>query len=189
MPVKEGSQKPQQELSSETIKAQKDTSQGKREDVKLEKELFSWRSSSLSFKKRDKEFWVKILSVSGLFAFILFLAEGVMPVILLISIIFLFYVIANIQPEIIVNKITNKGIRIADRLNKWEVFTRFWFVERGTDTFLVLETLNIPGRLELAVNSKDREKLEKILTQFIPKEETTPTKVDQVAEWISKKFF
>lgn len=184
----ENSPKTQQKVSSGSSSPQ-NPPEYQTQDVESEKELFSWKSPSTTFKKRDKEFWVKIMVVSGLFGFILFLAEGVMPVILLISIVFLFYVITNIQPEIIVNKITNKGIRIADRLNKWELFTRFWFVERGKNTFLVLETLSIPGRLELAVDSKDKEKLEKVLTRFIPREEIPPTRLDKATEWLSKRFF
>src|SRR3989344_2388837 len=80
-----------------------------------EKDLHSWKAPSRPFKKRGREFWVTVLSIAALLAFVLFLAEGVMPVILIISLVFLFYVLSTVTPEEIEYKITNRGVKVADK--------------------------------------------------------------------------
>ncbi|MDP1760059.1 MAG: hypothetical protein Q8L01_01165, partial [Candidatus Woesebacteria bacterium] len=93
----------------------------------LEKDLVIWIAPARPFKRRDKQFYLTIISIAGLVSLIIFLAEGVMPVILIVSLIFLYYVMSTVQPENIEYKITNKGIKIAGKRTGWESFARFWF--------------------------------------------------------------
>ena len=65
----------------------------------LEKVLFSWKAPMRPFKARDREFWITTIVIAVIFGFILFLIEGVMPVILIVSIIFLYYVLSTVKPE------------------------------------------------------------------------------------------
>lgn len=154
-----------------------------------EKELFSWKAPLRPSIRKDKNFWVKVFVITTIFGFIIYIAEGILPVILLISLIFLFYVLTNVQLEEVVYKITNRGIRIADRLNKWDFFTHFWFIERGKTSILALGTFSVPGRLELIIEEKDKDKIRKILSRYIPEEEINPNTIDKASEWLSKKFF
>ena len=55
----------------------------------VEKVYFSWKATERPFKKRNKEFWITTLVIATIFGLILFLVEGAMPVILIISIIFI----------------------------------------------------------------------------------------------------
>ena len=58
----------------------------------LEKDLITWVAPARPFKRRDKQFYLTTVSIAGIVCLILFLAEGAMPVILIISLIFLYYV-------------------------------------------------------------------------------------------------
>ncbi|KKQ93619.1 MAG: hypothetical protein UT19_C0009G0028 [Candidatus Woesebacteria bacterium GW2011_GWB1_39_10b] len=111
-----------------------------------------------------------------------------MPVVLLIALVFLFYILSTVEPETIEYAITNKGIKVADRRNDWEIFTRFWFTKRLNTDLLILETLAIPGRLELVINESDKEKTKKTLSLYIPEEEAAPTRMDKASDWVSKKL-
>jgi len=122
-----------------------------------EKSLFSWRAASRPFKRRDREFWITVLGIAGLCGVVLFLIEGVMPVILIISLVFLFYILSTVEPEEINYEITNKGIKIAGRRTDKEVLNRFWFSKRFDSELLVFEMLVLPGRLEVVINPKDKE--------------------------------
>jgi len=153
-----------------------------------EKTLLSWRAASRPFKKRDKRFWTTIVIISTIFGLILFLAEGVMPVILIISIIFLFYVLSTVEPEEIEYKITNKGVKIADKTNPWEVLTRFWFTNRLKTELLVFELTRIPGRLETVINSSDKDKLRKVVSEYLPEEQASPSGLDKMANWLAKRL-
>jgi hypothetical protein len=155
---------------------------------KPEKELFAWAAPSRPFKRRDREFYVTIIAIAFIIGLILFFVEGVMPVILIISLIFLFYVLSTVEPESIIYKITNKGINVAGRETTWEFLSRFWFSKRFNSTLLVFETTRIPGRLELVVNASDKDDLRKVISKYISEEEAPPSFLDKSANWFSKRL-
>jgi hypothetical protein len=153
-----------------------------------EKDLFAWRAPARPFKRRGREFWVKTVAIAGVVGLILFLIEGFMPVILIISLVFLFYILTTVEPEEIEYKVTNKGVKIAGRRTEWGLLTRYWFSRRSGNELLVFEILTLPGRLELVVNSKEKEAIKKALSAYLPEEEAPPTNLDKVANWFSKKL-
>jgi hypothetical protein len=153
-----------------------------------EKMLFSWKASSRPFKKRAKEFWLRTIAVASVLGLVLFIIEGAMPVILLIAVFFLFYILSTVEPETIEYKITSYGVRVAENLNDWNFFTRFWFTERLGSNLIVFETTGLTGRLELIIDLKDREKLKTEVSKYIQEEKATPTSIDRASEWISERF-
>lgn len=153
-----------------------------------EKDLFIWKAPARPFKRRDKQFWMTLIAIAGVFGLILFLVEGAMPVILIISLVFLFYVLSTVEPEEIECKITNKGIKIADKRTDLGNLTRFWFSRRFNSELLVFEMAILPGRLEMVINSKDREAIRKALSPYLPEEEAPPSGLDRAANWFAKKL-
>lgn len=160
----------------------------KKEVPETEKEVFSWTAPARPFKRRDRRFYTTLIATAGIVGLVLFLAEGFMPVILLISIIFLFYIMSTVEPEKIEYGITNKGIKIGGQTTFWEIMTRFWFSKRFDSEILVIETVVLPGRLELVINVEDKEKVKQALAAHIPEEEVSPSLVDKASSWFSKKL-
>lgn len=154
----------------------------------LEKDLVIWIAPARPFKRRDKQFYLTIISIAGLVSLIIFLAEGVMPVILIVSLIFLYYVMSTVQPENIEYKITNKGIKIAGKRTGWESFGRFWFGKRHDSELLIFETFAVPGRIELVIDSDYKEKIKKTLSEYLTEEEISPSILDKAIDWFSKKL-
>ncbi len=111
-----------------------------------------------------------------------------MPVLLIVALVFLFYILSTVEPGEIEYKITNKGVRIADKRNSWEIFTRFWFSERLGSSLLVFEMLTLPGRLEVVINTKDEDAIRKAVLKHLPEEEAPPTNLDKAANWFSQKL-
>ena len=153
-----------------------------------EKELFKWKAQSRPFQQRGREFWVRVLAIAGVFGLILFVIEGVMPVILMITVIFLYYILSTVRPEEIEYKITNKGVKISDKTTEWSLMNRFWFAMRMRSDLLVFEIFNFPGRLELVIDQNDKGKLKEIISKYIPEEEAPPANMDKAADWLSKKI-
>lgn len=177
---------PAQEQKKQTqVSTQAGQSTTKREPEKM---IFSWRAPARPFKRRDREFWVSIIAIAAVAGFILFIIEGVMPVILVISLVFLFYILSTVQPEEIEYKITNKGVNIADKRIEWQVLSRFWFSRRFESGLLVFETLTLPGRLELVIKPEDKKELKKAILNHIPEEEAPPINLDRAANWFAKKL-
>ena len=154
----------------------------------LEKDLVVWNAPSRPFKRRDKQFYLTTISIAGIVCLILFLAEGAMPVILIISLIFLYYVMSTVPPEVIEYKVTNKGIKVLGRRADWENLGRFWFVKRYDNELLVVETNFIPNRMEVVIDSNQKEKIQKELSEYLVHEEISPSNLDKAIEWFSKKL-
>lgn len=111
-----------------------------------------------------------------------------MPVLLIISIVFLYYVLSTVQPEDIDYKITNLGIKVGGNRTDWENFKRFWFTKRFDNDMLVLETTSLPGRMEMVINSETKENLKKVVSEYVPYEEVPSSGVDNFIDWVSKKL-
>jgi hypothetical protein len=154
----------------------------------LEKDLVKWIAPSRPFKRRDRQFYVTTISIAGMVCLILFLAEGAMPVILIISLIFLYYVMSTVPPEDIEYKITNKGIKVGGRLTEWENLGRFWFGKRFDSDLLIFETKTIPNRMELVFKSELKVEAEKTLKEYLVEEEISPSNLDKAIDWFSKKL-
>jgi hypothetical protein len=153
-----------------------------------ERDLVTWTAPARPFKMRDKQFYTATFAIAGIIALVLFLAEGIMPVILIIALVFLFYVLSTVPPENIEYKITTKGVKIAGKLTEWQALTRFWFRENMGSQILILESLFIPGRVELVTNPEIKNDLKKEISAYIPYEEISASGLEKITDWVSKKL-
>lgn len=153
-----------------------------------EKDLFIWTSPSRPFKRRDRQFYVTTFAIAGIVSLILLFAEGMMPVLLIISLVFLYYVLSTVEPEKIEYKITTKGVKIAGRLTTWNYMNSFWFTKKLDTPLLVIDVALIPGRIEMVIEDKDKEILKREISAFIPYEEIPNSGLDKATDWLSSKL-
>src|SRR4030066_2012234 len=116
-----------------------------------ERDLVTWTASARPFKRRDRQFYVTTFAIAGIVSLVLFLAEGVMPVILIISLVLLYYVRSTVQPEDVEYKITTKGIKISGKLTEWHYLNRYWFTKRFDNELMVVDTVLLRGRIEFMI--------------------------------------
>jgi len=156
--------------------------------VEPEKTLFLWKAPARPFKRRDREFYVTVVSIFVIIGLVFFLVEGPIPVILLASVLFLVYVLNTVEPETIEYEITNKGVKVAGRNNPWEGLVRFWFTKRFNSAMVVFETVGVPGRLELVINKNEEEKIKEVVSEYLKEEEGPPNFSDKAVNWFNKKL-
>lgn len=153
-----------------------------------EKILLTWIAPSRPFKRRSRDFYIKVLTVAALFGLILFLLEGLMPVLLLIALIFLFYVMSTIEPDTIEYQLTSFGVKIAGKRTDWNLMNRFWFTKRLGSELLTIETAALPGRLELMFKPELKADITKIVSDYLTHEEIPPAFLDKLTGFTSKFF-
>jgi hypothetical protein len=153
-----------------------------------ERDLVVWTAPARIFKKHSKKFYITTFSMAGIVSIIIFLAEGIMPVILIVSLVFLYYVLATVQPENIEYKITNKGIKIAGKGTPWNNIVRFWFSTKSGSEVLNFDISTVPGRMELVINPEIKDILKREISAYVPYEEASPSALDKVTSWVSKKL-
>jgi len=188
--IMETNKKVKEDIKKDTEKKVENTTNSPKQTSKQESEklLLSWTAPARPFKRRDKDFWTTVIVITLIVGLILFFAEGFMPVILIISIIFLYYILSTVEPESIQYKITTWGIKMADKLSPWGDLNRFWFTKRFNDEILVFEAYTIGGRLEVVINGTDREKIKDILSKYLLFEKAPPSILDKAANWFTKKL-
>jgi hypothetical protein len=153
-----------------------------------ERDLVVWTAPGRPFKRRDRQFYVTTFAIAGIVSLILFLAEGIMPVILIISLVFLYYVLSTVQPDNIEYKITTKGVKIASKLTEWQYLNRYWFTKRFDNELMIMDTVMLPGRIEFVINPEIKEKLKKEISAYIPYEEVPPATLDKITGWFAAKL-
>lgn len=152
------------------------------------KTLLEWTAKSRPFTKKSRDFYVAALAIATLVGLILFLAEGIMPVLLLVALIFLYYTMHTVEPEDILYTITSEGIKIGKAITPWEMMGRYWFSNKAGSEILNIETGTFTGRLELVIDQNVKEKVHKILSEKLINEEIAPNFLDKAAVWASKKL-
>ena len=153
-----------------------------------ERDILTWIAPSRPFRRRDRQFYVTTFAIAGIVSLVLFLAEGIMPVLLIISLMFLYYVLSTVEPEKVEYKVTSKGIKFAGKRTEWQLLNKFWFAERYGSKLLVIETFQIPGRIEIVINPEIKESLKKEISAYIPYEEVTTSNFDKVTNWFTSKL-
>ena len=153
-----------------------------------ERELVTWTAPARPFKRYSRRFYIKIFSIVGIVSIILFIAEGVMPVVLLVSFIFLFYVLSTVPPDNVEYKITNRGVKVAGKETGWQNIHRFWFLTKSGSEVLMFDTIILPGRMELVINSEIKDRLKREISAYVPYEEIQPSLLDKFVNWMVKKL-
>lgn len=153
-----------------------------------ERELVVWTAPSRPFKRRDRQFFVTTFAMAGVVSLVLFLAEGIMPVLLIISLVFLYYILSTVEPESIEYKLTSKGIKIAGKLTSWSVMNSFWFGKKFDSELLNIDTVVIPGRIEIVINPEIKEQLKKELLVYIDEEDHKESGMDKFVSFVSSKI-
>jgi len=153
-----------------------------------ERDLITWEAPSRPFKRRDRQFYITVFAIAGIVAVVLFFIEGFMPVVLIVSLVFLFYVMNTVEPGHVEYKITNKGVKVAGKRTEWSVMTRFWFTQRFDSELIIFETLVLPGRLEMVLKEGIKEDLKKSVSTYLPEEEVPPSGLDKAANWFAQKL-
>ncbi|OGM79582.1 hypothetical protein A2382_02430 [Candidatus Woesebacteria bacterium RIFOXYB1_FULL_38_16] len=150
--------------------------------------LLSWRAQSRPFKRRSRDFYIKLVSVASLFGLVVFLIEGFMPILLMIALLFLFYVMSTIEPGMVEYQITNLGVKVGGHRTDWGFMGRFWFANRLGSHLLVIETGGIPGRMEMIIEKEMKEEIKKVVSEHLVFEQVPPSGLEKVVEWLSKRL-
>jgi len=74
-----------------------------------EKVLFGWQAYERPFEKKGKEFYLNAGAILAVICLVIFIAEGWVPVVLLLSLAFLYYILNTVEPRKTEYSFTNRG--------------------------------------------------------------------------------
>jgi len=158
-------------------------------NVNEEKTLFEWEAAERAFKRRDRDFWITAISILVLVSVILIFVKEFYLIIALGSALFLYYVLATVEPEQIKYKISNRGVYFGETMYAWADLSRFWFEKSLNSEMVSIETyLRFPRQVSLVIAEKDKGRIKELMTKKIPLIENSPNFVDKLTVWGGKKL-
>jgi len=153
------------------------------------KVMLEWQAPARPFRKKSREAITTIGAILILIGIILIFLKEWFLIAVIIALAFFFYILSTVKPEIILHKITNKGIITGDKDYPYDQLVRFWF-----DKEVDQETLFVDGferfnfRLMLLLDNKSREQLKKVLSEYLPEEKPEETWADKAGSWVSRQI-
>ncbi|MBM3283527.1 hypothetical protein FJY90_04735 [Candidatus Gottesmanbacteria bacterium] len=156
----------------------------------LNEVLYSWKSPSHPFKKRDRIFFQTVAAITFLLVVIVFFLHEFMLIGVILSIAFVVYAISSVPPVEVEHKITPLGFENAGRLFRWIELTAFWFEERWGYKTLVMQTrLPFPSQVRIVLEKGSKDKVKDIVGKYLLYLEKPPkTWVDSLSDWLGKKI-
>jgi len=134
-------------------------------DVIKSKSLLSWRAYSRVYKKRTKMYYINIAIIVFLLGLIAITIQEPIVAILILSLGFVAYVLAYIEPPVVENRITRLGIVNGGSAFLWAELGSFWFSQRNKQTILNITQNKLRPALVMIIEDKDREKIVNILSE------------------------
>ncbi len=149
--------------------------------------LLDWVAPSRAFRKPNRRFFTTITMIGVLIGLILFFANQVLPVAVVIAVVFLAYVLFSIPPNDVRYRLTTYGIRIEDQLYFWEELGRFWFTQQYKIDMLHIEVSRFPGFIHLLLGDIQKEDMQEILSEVLLHERPKLTPVEKAGKWLQEK--
>lgn len=153
-----------------------------------EKDLYTWEAPSRLYKKRNREFYSTVAAIVILVSLILLFANEFLLIAVIASLSFVVYALSAVEPENVTHTLTNRGIRSAGKLHRWQNLGRYWWEVKWRQEHIHIELpLNFPGKLLLVLGQGSKNDIESVLNRYLIKEKPDPTFVDKAAKWLGEK--
>lgn len=147
----------------------------------------AWEAPSRPFKKRQRQFFVTVTVIALLVSLILFFSGQFLPIAVVISVVFLMYVLQVVPPHNISHKITTFGISVEGNLYYWQELGRFWFEKKYDQSLLNVETLRFPGRITVVIPEEKKQEVTEILSEVLLQQKPDLTLFEKIAGWVQEK--
>jgi len=95
-----------------------------------EETLLEWESLERPYKERGRDFYSTVLVLGILIGIIFFFIEGLMPVLLVASVVFVVFVLSKSKPRKVSHKVTSRGIETEGNKYWWDELLVYWLEEK-----------------------------------------------------------
>jgi len=154
------------------------------------KTLMSWTGPGRPFKRRGRQYFATAILITFLVEIILFLFSQYLLMLVVLSLLFLTFVMALVPPRDFHYRISNQGITIEDHSYLWIELYDFYFKKReNVDVLHVRTKAFLPGELTITLGDISREQVKAVLLRFLPyRESVKSTFMEKSGDWLAKNF-
>jgi len=131
------------------------------------------------------------MAILALASLILFFAQEWLLIVVILSFVFLYYILSSSKPDSVKYKIMAKGIKIPDLQTaiNWQWLTGYWFSKKWGHQLLNLRTKFVnPPLIQIVVPLNKKKPLAAILRKHLPPLSPEQNILDKIAGWLSKNL-
>ena len=150
--------------------------------------LFDWDSYERPRKKWSKEFYSSVIVMAFLASVIFYFIEGIMPVLVIWSMVFMLWAMSKTEPRMEKYAISTWGLRTKERLYRFEEMNNFWFESKWGGRLMRLNFNRMPWHLVIVINPETEDKIRKLMLQNVNYQEPAVTWSDRLVKWIGEKI-
>lgn len=154
------------------------------------KTFLAWTGPGRPFRKRGKQFFLTAILIALLVEIILFLFSQYLLMLVVVSLVFLSFVMAIVAPRDFHYRISSEGITVEDHSYLWIELYDFYFKKRENIDILHVRTKALlPGELTMTLGEIDREHVKSILLAYLPyREVVKATFMEKSGDWLARNF-
>lgn len=154
------------------------------------KTLLEWTAPGRPFRKRGRQYYLTGILIALLVEVILFLFSQYMLMLVVLSLVFVAFMLVSIPPHDFRYRISSEGITIEDHFFLWQELYDFYFKKReGIDVVHIRTHSFIPGELTLTLGSKTRDEIKSVLLSYLPYREVVKSSfMEKSGDWLAKNF-
>ncbi|MBP7875836.1 hypothetical protein KA012_02470 [Candidatus Woesebacteria bacterium] len=149
--------------------------------------LLDWVAPSRPFRKPNRRFFSTVTMIAVLIGLILFFANQMLPVAVVVAVVFLTYVLFSIPPSDVRYRLTTYGVRIEDQLYHWEELGRFWYTQQYAIDILHIEVARFPNTIHFLLGDIEKEMMTAILSEVLLHQRPPLTIVEKAGVWLQEK--
>ena len=152
--------------------------------------ILEWTAPGRPFRKRGRQYYLTSLLIMLLVEVILFLFSQYLLMLVVLSFVFVAFVLNTVAPSNFKYRISSEGITIEDHFFLWQELYDFYFKKReGIDVVHIRTHSFIPGELTLTLGDITREHIKSALLPYLPyREVIKSTFMEKSADWMTKNF-
>jgi len=156
-------------------------------DVKI---LLSWAAPGRPFRKRGRQYYLTSLLIMVLIEIILFLFAQYALMALVVSLIFVAFVLSLVPPKNFHYRISTEGITIEDHFFLWQELYDFYFRKQNNVDVLHVRTHSfLAGELTITLGDVHKDHVKSALLPFLPfREVIKKTFMEKSGDWLARNF-
>lgn len=131
-----------------------------------------------------------LLIIGGVLGLFLLLIGEFFIILVIASVVFIGYILANTPSEIATYELSTHGVKFFDQFYYWGELGNFFFTENKNHKILNIDVKNkLPGRLFLTLKEGEEEKIKDICERYLPYLKEAPeTFMDKAYKKITNKL-
>lgn len=119
---------------------------------------------------------------------ILFFIEGIMPVLVIWSLVFMLWTMSHTDPRQRKYALSTWGIKTLERTYRYEIMSQFWFESKWGARLLRINLVGAPWHIIIVINPEDEDKIRKIMLESVTFQAPPLTWLDRLSKWLGEKI-